>query len=112
ATTHWMSLDMLRAFGAEPVDARVVVDGNVITGGGVTAGIDFGLTVAAEIADRRTAEAIQLGIEYNPAPPFNTGSPATADAELVARVRERAAGRQSERAALVRDAAAAMDARW
>jgi cyclohexyl-isocyanide hydratase len=112
ATTHWMSLDMLRAFGAEPVEARVVIDGNVITGGGVTAGIDFGLTVAAEIADRRTAEAIQLGIEYNPDPPFNTGSPATADAALVARVRERAAGRQSERATLVRDAAAAMDRSW
>jgi cyclohexyl-isocyanide hydratase len=108
ATTHWMSLDMLRAFGADPVAARVVVDGNLITGGGVTAGIDFGLTVAAEIADRRTAEAIQLGIEYVPDPPFNTGSPKTADAALVALVRERAAGRQSERDTLVRAAAAAL----
>jgi len=107
ATTHWMSLDMLRAFGAEPVAARVV-----ITGGGVTAGIDFGLTVAAEIAGRRVAEAIQLGIEYDPKPPFDAGSPATADPALVALVRERAAGRQSERAERVREAAAAMDASW
>ncbi len=112
ATTHWMSLDLLRAFGAEPVEARVVVDGNVITGGGVTAGIDFGLTVAAAVAGQRVAEAIQLGIEYNPQPPFNTGSPATADPALIALVRERAAGRQSERAAQVKQAAAAMDANW
>jgi cyclohexyl-isocyanide hydratase len=110
ATTHWMSLDMLRAFGAEPVAARVVVDGNLITGGGVTAGIDFGLTVAAEIAGKRVAEAIQLGIEYDPQPPFDAGSPARADADLVALVRERAAGRQSERADCVKAAAAAMDA--
>ncbi|HUA54484.1 MAG TPA: DJ-1/PfpI family protein [Candidatus Sulfotelmatobacter sp.] len=112
ATTHWMSLDMLRAFGAEPVVARVVKDGNLITGGGVTAGIDFALTVVAEVAGQRAAEAIQLAIEYAPAPPFNAGSPETADPALVALVRERAAGRQDERVALVREAAAAMDARW
>ena len=112
ATTHWMSRDMLREFGAEPVDARVVVDGNLITGGGVTAGIDFGLTVVAEVAGPRVAEAIQLGIEYAPAPPFNCGSPDTADPALVKLVRERAAGRQDERIARVREAAAAMDARW
>jgi len=110
ATTHWMSHDKLRAFGAEPVEARVVVDGDLITGGGVTAGIDFGLTVAAAVAGRRTAEAIQLGIEYDPAPPFDTGSPARAGAELVALVRRRADARQSERAELVRRAAAALDA--
>ena len=112
ATTHWMSRDMLRDFGAEPVEARVVVDGKVITGGGVTAGIDFGLTVAAEVAGQRTAEAIQLGIEYAPEPPFDAGTPATADPALVALVRERAAGRQSERVARVKQAAAAMDASW
>ena len=112
ATTHWMSLDLLRAFGAEPVAARVVIDGNVITGGGVTAGIDFGLTVAAEIAGRRTAEAIQLGIEYDPQPPFAAGSPTSAGPELVALARARAAGRQSERVELVRQAAAALDAQW
>jgi cyclohexyl-isocyanide hydratase len=112
ATTHWMSHDMLRAFGAEPVAARVVVDGNLITGGGVTAGIDFGLTVAAAVAGQRTAEAIQLGIEYDPAPPFDSGSPARADAALVALVRRRADQRQSERAEMVRRAAAAVDATW
>ena len=112
ATTHWMSHDMLRAFGAEPVEARVVVDGDLITGGGVTAGIDFGLTVAAAVAGRRTAEAIQLGIEYAPAPPFNCGSPDTADPALVKLVRERAAPRQSERETQVQAAAAALDARW
>jgi cyclohexyl-isocyanide hydratase len=111
ATTHWMSRDMLRAFGAEPVEARVVTDGNLITGGGVTAGIDFALTVAAEVAGVRTAEAIQLGIEYAPAPPFNAGTPATADPALVKLVRERAAGRQSEREAQVNAAAAALDVR-
>ncbi|MBV8168467.1 MAG: DJ-1/PfpI family protein [Alphaproteobacteria bacterium] len=108
ATTHWMSHDMLRAFGAEPVEARVVIDGTLITGGGVTAGIDFGLTVAAEVAGTRTAEAIQLGIEYAPAPPFDAGSPATADPAVVALVRERAGPRQSEREAQVKAAAAAL----
>lgn len=108
ATTHWMSHDMLRAFGAEPVDARVVTDGNVITGGGVTAGIDFGLTVAAEVAGPEVAKAIQLGIEYAPAPPFDAGTPATADPALVALVRQRAGGRQSEREAQVKAAAAAL----
>jgi cyclohexyl-isocyanide hydratase len=108
ATTHWMSHDMLRAFGAEPVAARVVTDGNLITGGGVTAGIDFGLTVAAEVAGARVAEAIQLGIEYAPEPPFDAGSPATADPALVKLVRERAGPRQSEREAQVKAAAAAL----
>ena len=87
ATTHWMSHEMLRAFGAEPVEARVVVDGNLITGGGVTAGIDFGLTIAAMLADRRVAEMIQLTLEYNPAPPFNAGSPKTASADVLAGVK-------------------------
>jgi len=95
ATTHWMSHEMLRAFGAEPVEARVVVDGNLITGGGVTAGIDFGLTVAAEIAGRRTAEAIQLGIEYDPAPPLDAGDAARAPAAL----RELLQGRMQAREA-------------
>ena len=72
AATHWMSRELLRSFGAEPVAQRVIVDGKFFTGGGVTAGIDVALTVAAEIAGRATAEAIQLGIEYNPAPPFNS----------------------------------------
>jgi cyclohexyl-isocyanide hydratase len=106
AATHWMSMDMLREFGAVPVQERVVVDGNVITGGGVTAGIDFGLTVAAEVAGADVAKAIQLGIEYDPQPPFQAGSPEAAGAALTAAVTQAAAARQAERAAAVRRAAA------
>ena len=75
ATTHWAYTDLLPLVGATYEKARVVKDGNVITGGGVTAGIDFGLSVAAEIAGETTARRIQLGIEYDPAPPFDTGHP-------------------------------------
>jgi cyclohexyl-isocyanide hydratase len=109
AGTHWMSRDLLRAFGAEPVAERVVADGNVFTGGGVTAGIDVALAVAAEIAGRPAAEAIQLAIEYDPAPPFAAGSPERADPALVAAVRERAAARQRDRAERVARAAKALD---
>jgi len=105
AGTHWMSRDLLRAFGAEPVAARVVVDGNLFTGGGVTAGIDVALAVAAEIAGHATAEAIQLGIEYDPAPPFAAGSPERADPAVLARVLEGAAARQRDRAERVARAA-------
>ena len=106
AATHWMSRDMLAAFGAEPVGERVVIDGNVITGGGVTAGIDFALTVAAKEFGEDLAQSIQLGIEYDPAPPFDAGSPAGAAAELVRRVQDAAAARQGERQAAVDRAAA------
>jgi len=106
ATTHWMSLPMLAAFGCEPVAERVVVDGNVITGGGVTAGIDFALTVAGEWFGADTARRIQLGIEYDPHPPYDAGAPGRADAPLVAAVREAAAARQGEREDAVRQAAA------
>ena len=75
ATTHWASMEFLPHFGATPVKARVCVDRKRITGGGVTAGIDFGLCLAAELADRRTAERIQLNREYNPEPPFQAGHP-------------------------------------
>jgi cyclohexyl-isocyanide hydratase len=78
AGCHWMWRDMLAAFGAEPVAARVVRDRNRITGGGVTAGIDFGLTLAAELAGETTARRIQLIVEYDPAPPFASGSPTQA----------------------------------
>lgn len=108
ATTHWMSHEMLARFGAIPVAERVVVDGNVITGGGVTAGIDFGLRVLAEVAGREAAEAVQLGIEYDPHPPFDAGHPSRARAALVATAREKAAPRQAERAAQVERAAAAL----
>ncbi len=108
ASTHWMSRGLLRAFGAEPVARRVVVDGNVYTGGGVTAGIDVALTVAAEIAGRAAAEAIQLAIEYDPAPPFASGSPEGADPAVLAQVLARAEPRQRDRAERVARAAAAL----
>jgi cyclohexyl-isocyanide hydratase len=108
AATHWMSREMLPAFGAEPVAERVVVDGNVFTGGGVTAGIDVALTVAAEIAGRVAAEAIQLAIEYDPAPPFSSGSPETADPAVLQSVLDRAKPRQLDRAERVARAAAAL----
>jgi cyclohexyl-isocyanide hydratase len=74
-------------FGAKPVRRRVVVDRNRITGGGVTAGIDFGLRLAAEMASEQVAKAIQLGLEYDPEPPFRSGHPSIAEPEIVARVR-------------------------
>ena len=97
ATTHWMSLPMLAAFGCEPVAERVVVDGNIVTGGGVTAGIDFALTVAGELLGAEAAERIQLGMEYDPHPPFDAGSPERAGSSVVEAVCEAAAARQTER---------------
>jgi cyclohexyl-isocyanide hydratase len=106
AATHWMSREMLVAFGATPVADRVVIDGNVITGGGVTAGIDFALTVAAQAFGPELAKAIQLGIEYDPHPPFDSGAPERAEPALVAKVRAGAARRQAERQVAVNEAAA------
>ena len=108
AATHWMSMEFLEAFGAIAVAERVVVDGNVITGGGVTAGIDFGLRLVAEIKGDPVARAIQLAIEYDPAPPFDSGHPRSAEPKLVTAVLQRAAARQSERRAQVEKAAAAL----
>jgi len=106
ATTHWTAMDFLREFGATPAKTRVCVDRNRITGGGVTAGIDFALTLVSIMVDRRTAEAIQLRLEYNPAPPFNSGSPDTAPSELVAMFKEKIApSRQRRSDAIVRAAA-------
>jgi cyclohexyl-isocyanide hydratase len=110
AATHWMSMDMLADFGATPVRERVVVDGNTITGGGVTAGIDFGLRVAAEVAGEDVARGIQLAIEYDPHPPFNAGSPTGAGPELTARMTQAAAARQTQRAEAVKRAAARLNA--
>ncbi len=90
AACHWLSRDQLELLGAEPVNARVVADRNRVTGGGVTAGIDFGLTLAALLRGDRQAKRIQLLLEYNPAPPFEAGSPETAGMELVAEIRQRA----------------------
>jgi len=88
ATTHWMSHHFLEMFGAKPVDERVVIDGKVITAGGVTSGIDLGLVLADIIAGRETAESIQLFLEYDPHPPFNAGSPKLAGQAVVAAARE------------------------
>ena len=85
AACHWASRQFLQEFGAIPDKDRVVVHGNVITGGGVTAGIDFGLTIAAEVCGREHAEYIQLALEYAPKPPFKSGVPWTAPDSLVAR---------------------------
>ncbi len=86
ATSHWSSIDQLELFGATPVHERVVLDRNRVTGAGVTSGIDFALTLAAEILGQETAKEIQLKIEYDPAPPFNSGSPRLAEPELLATV--------------------------
>ncbi|MCS3449110.1 MULTISPECIES: DJ-1/PfpI family protein [Bradyrhizobium] len=106
ATTHWSAIDFLSSFGAIPTRTRVCVDRNRFTGGGVTAGIDFALTLVSELVDRKTAEAIQLRLEYNPAPPFNAGSPDTAPAEILAFMKERIAPSQARRADLMGRAAA------
>jgi transcriptional regulator GlxA family with amidase domain len=79
ATTHWAAFDRLKAWGAEPTNARVVEDGKVITAAGVSAGIDMALILAAKIAGKQFAQSIQLGIEYDPAPPFDVGSPEKAN---------------------------------
>jgi cyclohexyl-isocyanide hydratase len=97
AATHWLAMDLLPILGVEPVYERVVIDRNRITGGGITAGIDFGLAVAAELCGRAAAERIQLMMEYNPAPPFASGSPASADAALTADVRAEGSSRHEQR---------------
>lgn len=106
ATTHWLSLDLLVEAGATPVEARVVRDRNRITGGGVTAGIDFALALVGELHGRQVAERIQLGIEYDPAPPFQSGSPRTAPGPLVAALRSDRASVQEERKRRLREALA------
>jgi cyclohexyl-isocyanide hydratase len=105
ATTHWGSHDLLAGYGAVPVKARVVRDGNLFSGGGVTAGIDFALTLAEELIGRDAAQAIQLNLEYAPEPPFDAGTPDTAPAAVVAQVRARSAAIRAEREALVAAAA-------
>jgi transcriptional regulator GlxA family with amidase domain len=89
ATTHWLAFDELRRLGAEPVDERVVFDGKLVTAAGVSAGIDMALVLAARIAGDQVAQAIQLGIEYDPQPPFDAGSPHKAPAAVVELLRSR-----------------------
>ncbi len=106
ATTHWLSLDLLPHFGAVPVRERVVVDRNRVTGGGVTAGIDFGLRLAAELRGEKIAKEIQLLMEYDPAPPYQAGSPRTASPELVASVSSARGALNEDRRRIVERAAA------
>ncbi|HEV2300220.1 MAG TPA: DJ-1/PfpI family protein [Stellaceae bacterium] len=106
AACHWAWRELLEPFGAIPDGGRVVRDGNVVTGGGVTAGIDFALVLVAELAGPEVAQAIQLGIEYAPAPPFAAGSPETAPSAILARVQARNAEVVPRRRAAVEAAAA------
>jgi transcriptional regulator GlxA family with amidase domain len=89
ATSHWLALEKLREMGAEAVEQRVVFDGKIATAAGVSAGIDMALALAARVAGEQVAQGIQLGIEYDPQPPFDAGSPQTAPAEIVALLRAR-----------------------
>ena len=93
ATTYWTELETLSRYGARPVSRRVVEDGKVITAAGVSSGIDMALTLAARLADERVAEAIQLAIEYDPQPPYDSGSPDSASPEVVELVRAAIAAR-------------------
>ena len=97
ATSHWSARDLLHRFGAVPAEGRVVRDGNVITAGGVTAGIDFALTIVAELCGAEAAQACQLQLEYAPAPPFDAGTPEAAPASVVARLRARGAATRGAR---------------
>ena len=104
ATTHWLSLELLAIVGATPIEgARVVIDRNRITAGGVTAGLDFGLAIAERLRGQRAAEQIQLMIEYDPSPPLSAGSPGAAPPDLVDAVRSaRREVQKSRREALER----------
>jgi cyclohexyl-isocyanide hydratase len=110
ATTHWASMEFLESFGATPVDTRVCVDRNRITGGGVTAGIDFGLFLASVLAGNEVAQRIQLSLEYAPEPPFRAGSPASAPAAVVEQYQTSSAEKMDRRRKAVADAAARLAA--
>jgi cyclohexyl-isocyanide hydratase len=105
AACHWAWRDLLVPFGVKPDSARVVRDGNVITGGGVTAGIDMALTVLAEIAGADYAQAVQLSLEYAPEPPFDSGRPERCRPELLAAVQQRMTAMAAERVGAVDRAA-------
>jgi len=104
---HWMWREYLPAFGAIPVDARVVKDRNRISGGGVTAGIDFALTVVGEIWGEDVAKTIQLYLEYDPAPPFDAGSPEKAGPVITANARKQLEGMVAERERVIAEVTAA-----
>lgn len=101
ATTHWRYHDLLAQFGAIPIKERVVRDGKLITGGGVTAGMDFGLVVAAALRGQSAAEEIQLALEYAPEPPFQAGDPDDAPPNILAAVRARTQAVRAEREQLI-----------
>ncbi|HEY0798847.1 MAG TPA: DJ-1/PfpI family protein [Candidatus Baltobacteraceae bacterium] len=101
ATTHWRYLELLEPFGALPVDERVVIDRNRVTGGGVTAGIDFGLTLGQELFGAAAARRVQLYLQYDPQPPAPGGTPRTSDPQTVAAVREESAANFARRKAIV-----------
>ena len=105
ATSHWLSRPMLAEFGAISVAERVVVDGKFVTGGGVTAGIDFALSLTAMIRGEEHAKLVQLSLEYDPQPPFRSGSPDDADQVIVERIRNLTKDSQSRRQANVSAAA-------
>jgi len=100
ATSHWAAIESLALMGAVPVREKVVIDGNIITGAGVTSGIDFALHLAAILAGEQTAREIQLQIEYDPQPPFDSGSPKAASPETLAAVKARLAKLGEERRAV------------
>lgn len=97
AATHWNAMDLLERVGAIQTEGRVVRDGNIITAGGVTSGIDFGLSIIAELMGRDEAETIQLSLEYAPAPPFDAGKPSRVRPEILAEARRRMARSREER---------------
>ena len=101
ATTHWGSHHLLEPLGAVPVAERIVADGRLVSGGGVTAGIDFALDIIARLRGREEAEAVQLKLEYAPAPPFDAGSPATAPAGAIEVARASASSYVEERERIV-----------
>lgn len=101
ASTHWASHHLLEGFGAIAVEERIVTDGTLVTGGGATAGIDFALAVIAQLAGQEEAEAAQLELEYAPAPPFDAGTPRTASAAVIDRVRKDSARSVNERARII-----------
>lgn len=109
ATSHWAYTELLELFGAIPTVGRVVTDRNRITGGGVTAGLDTALIIAAALFGRSVAEEIQLNIEYAPVPPFDSGRPETADRALLARVRGKLAPLLAARRVIAEQAAANLD---
>jgi len=109
AATHWAWRDLLPLFGATVSEERVCRDGNLLTGGGVTAGLDFAFTLLAELAGEDAAKAVQLGLEYAPAPPFEAGRPELADPAILAAYRQRMAPLAARRRAQAEEAATRLE---